>query len=208
MTSYKPMILSSQLWLSVLALCFYASEVSAKVHTHYHATTSNKICFDKNHKVIPCPKSKKNLIIGLIIAGSLIGVFVLGGILYCCCCAGEVACATCAACCCLCCGKRKKTSGGQVYQTLPEQGNNATIVSLLPSFHFLIQNHLPVPPVILTSYLLPLIALSHNQPTRPTRCPTTTPLPLPTPHTTLLARREPPPFQVPAHTRSTTPTPP
>lgn len=179
MTSYKPMILSSQLWLSVLALCFYASEVSAKVHTHYHATT-NKICYDKwvsfspcsqprahlststcfrNHKVIPCPKSKKNLIIGLIIAGSrtssllalsslngpdlvnsrnltVIGVFVLGGILYCCCCAGEVACATCAACCCLCCGKRKKTSGGQVYQTLPEQGNNATIVSLLPLFHF------------------------------------------------------------------------
>ncbi|KAI0093215.1 hypothetical protein BDY19DRAFT_415236 [Irpex rosettiformis] len=126
-SSYRPLVSSSRLWLTALALCFHISEASAR--SHYHPAP--QVCYNQNNQRIPCPKkTKKQWLIGVIIAAS--GVIIIGCIFYFCCAVGECACATCAACCCLCCSKRKKTSGGQVYQTLPDQGNNATIVSPCP----------------------------------------------------------------------------
>ena len=43
--SYRPMILSSRLWLSALALCFCVLEVDAKIR--YHHTASSRVCYDQ-----------------------------------------------------------------------------------------------------------------------------------------------------------------
>ena len=49
--SYKPLILSSRLWLSAFALCFCVLEVDAKVRYHH---TSPTVCYDQ-YVSVDCP---------------------------------------------------------------------------------------------------------------------------------------------------------
>lgn len=133
MTSYRPLILSSRFWLTVLSTCFYLSSAAArsKSHTTVIVVNNQKQCFDHNNKPIKCPTSKA-WIIGLAIAGGVVGLIVLVALLYFCCGCASCACGSCALCCCLCCSKRKKSSTGQVYEALPEQSNGNNV---LPTYN-------------------------------------------------------------------------
>ncbi|KAI0344700.1 hypothetical protein BDW22DRAFT_1354839 [Trametopsis cervina] len=135
MSGYRPLILSSRFWLSLLALVWSIAAVAAsptpEIELEARASSSKKACHDPKGVPIKCPPTKASKLFSVIILSVVFGVVILGGLLWFCCSAATCTCALCAASCCSCCGKRKK-AGGQVYQSLPEQGkNNATVIQPL-----------------------------------------------------------------------------